>query len=72
MKHQLKLSISKNPSLDNMIQCRKFSIREKILNILFGKKKDILVLIPSERIKEIFISEKGEDNESNKTIKKCN
>lgn len=63
MKHQLKVSVSKNPSSDSVMKCRKVSIRERILKFLFGKKRDIVVLIPSDRIEEVAIKKKGEPNE---------
>lgn len=67
MKHQLKVSVSKTPSLENMMTCRKLPIREKILRFFFGKKQDLVVLIPSDRISEVAISKKGESNGKNET-----
>ena len=67
MKHQLKVSVSKTPSLENMMTCRKLPIREKILRFFFGKKQDLVVLIPSDRIAEVAISKKGESNGKNET-----
>ncbi|MBR7927079.1 hypothetical protein KBI51_02670 [Aerococcaceae bacterium zg-ZUI334] len=65
MQHQLKVSVSKTPCLENMMTCRKLPIREKILRFFFGKKQDLVVLIPSDRIVEVAISKKGESNGKN-------
>ncbi|HEQ7722668.1 TPA: hypothetical protein VHV97_000613 [Streptococcus pyogenes] len=63
MKHQLKVSVSKNPSSDSVMRCRKFSMRERLLRFLFGNKRDIVVLIPSDRIEEVAIKKKGDQDE---------
>ena len=63
MKHQLKVSVSKNPSSDSVMRCRKFSMRERFLRFLFGNKRDIVVLIPSDRIEEVAIKKKGDQDE---------
>jgi hypothetical protein len=62
MKHNLKIRVSKKPSMDGIIACKSFTFREKILHFLFGNKKRMMVLIPGENVDEIVISEneKGE------------
>ncbi len=34
MKHNLKVSVSKNPNKDSILQCRKVTMREKIIQFL--------------------------------------
>ncbi|HEM2695149.1 hypothetical protein ACMZ6Z_00050 [Streptococcus pluranimalium] len=63
MKHQLKVSVSKKPSSDSVMRCRKVSMRERLLRFLFGNKRDIVVLIPSDRIEEVAIKKKGDQDE---------
>ena len=60
MKRQLKLSISKELLFNRAMKCRQFSIREKFLKFLFGKKQDIIVLILSNRVKKLSVDKKGE------------
>lgn len=60
MKHKLKVSVSKKPIKENIVQCHKVSIREKILRFLFGHKQDMMIVIPSNRIGELTIDQKGE------------
>lgn len=62
MKHYLKIRVSKKPSMDGIVACKSFTVREKILHFLFGNKKRVMVLIPGDSVGEIAISEsqKGE------------
>ncbi|MGI6700756.1 MAG: hypothetical protein ACOX6G_10670 [Christensenellales bacterium] len=70
MKHNLSISVSKSPPVDSLVACRDFSIRERLLRLLFGKKQRITILVPGEMIKEVAIcdAEKGEAHGS-QTVK---
>lgn len=60
MKHQLQVSVSKHPAKDGLLQCKRISLRERLITFLFGKKQEMMILIPSDRINEVAINRKGE------------
>ena len=39
MKHNLTISVSKDPRRGGVLQCKNISIREKLLTKLFGRKQ---------------------------------
>ncbi len=63
MKHKLKISVSKEPQTGGIVTCRNVSIRERLLNLLFGSKQRVTVLIPGDSVDEVTIceDEKGGD-----------
>lgn len=62
MENQLKVKVTKNPSSESVMKCRKWTIRERVFQFLFGKKRELVILIPSDRIQEVTINRKGEKN----------
>ena len=60
MKHNLKISVSKEPKDGGVIACRSVSIREKILSKLLGSKQKVLVLVPGDTVETIAITEVNE------------
>ena len=65
MKHQLKISVSKEPQIGGIVSCRNVSIHERLLRFLFGNKRKVTVLIPGDSIGEITICETGEGEDEN-------
>ncbi|TDT71519.1 hypothetical protein EV215_0895 [Hypnocyclicus thermotrophus] len=68
MKHNLKISVSKEPQTGGIVTCRNVSIREKILCFLFGNKQRVTILVPGDSIEELAICETkkgGTDDEQN-------
>lgn len=63
MKHNLKISVSKEPQTGGIVSCRSVTLREKFMRHLFGEKKRVTVLIPGDSVEEIAICEtkKGEN-----------
>jgi hypothetical protein len=57
MKHNLKISISKEPKVGGIVACRTVSIREKLLNRLFGCKQKITILVPGDSVETVAITE---------------
>ena len=57
MKHNLKVSIRKKPSGEGLVFCRKYSIREKLLNWLLGEKRMLTVIVPGDTVECISIQE---------------
>ncbi len=57
MKHQLKISISKEPQTGGIVRCRNLSIRERVLRYLLGEKQKLMVLIPGDSVESLSINE---------------
>lgn len=69
MKHNLKISVSKEPVEGGIVRCRTVTVREKLLSRLFGRKRRVTILIPGDSVESLSISEiakeGGCDNEQN-------
>lgn len=57
MKHNLKISVSKEPQNGGIVAYRRLSLREKLLTLLLGPKQDVMVLIPGNSVQTIAITE---------------
>ena len=57
MKQKLKISVSKEPQPDSTISCKRVSLRERLLTMLFGQKQEVMVLVPGNNVSEVTISE---------------
>lgn len=57
MKHNLKISVSKEPQEGGTVQCRNISVREKLLTRLLGRKQKVMILIPGNTVSTVSISE---------------
>lgn len=57
MKHNLKISVSKEPQNGGIIAYRRLSLREKLLTLLLGPKQDVMVLVPGNSVQTIAITE---------------
>lgn len=60
MKHNLKISVSKQPQSGGIISCRNVTIRERFLRFLFGDKQKLTILVPGDTVQELAISEAQE------------
>ena len=61
MKQKMIISVSKKPKDDETVSCKSIGIREKIIRFFLGKKVDIMVFIPGNRMDEIVVqNKKGE------------
>lgn len=68
MRHKLKVSVSKEPKTGGIAAVRKVSVRERLLRLLLGEMRRVVVLIPGDKVDEIAISEEvktydGTENE---------
>ena len=43
MKHNLTISVSKDPRRGGIVQCQSISIREKLLTKLLGRKQKLMI-----------------------------
>ena len=57
MKHNLRISVSKEPQRDRIVQCRNIPIREKLLTRLLGHKQKVMILIPGSSVSTVSITE---------------
>lgn len=57
MKHNLKISVSKEPQAGGIVRCRNVTLREKVLTFLLGKKERVMVLIPGNTVESLSIIE---------------
>lgn len=57
MKHNLTISVSKDPRRGGVLQCKNITIREKLLTKLFGRKQKIMILIPGNSVSTVSITE---------------
>lgn len=57
MKHNLTISVSKEPRKGGIVQCKSISIREKLLTKLMGRKQKIMILIPGNSVSTVSITE---------------
>ena len=68
MRHKLKVSVAKEPKAGGIAAVRKVSVRERLLRLLLGEMRRVVVLIPGDKVDEIAISEEvktddGTENE---------
>ena len=60
MEQSLKIRVSKrNPEIGT-VACRQMSLREKLLQYLFGSKQRIAIIVPGDCVREISIQELSE------------
>ena len=57
MKHNLKISVSKEPQTGGIVTCRNVTVRERILRFLLGDKQRVTILIPGDSVQELAICE---------------
>lgn len=57
MKHNLTISVSKDPRKGGIVQCKNISIREKLLTKLLGRKQKIMILVPGNSVSTVSITE---------------
>ena len=57
MKHNLKISVSREPQTDGIVRCKSVSLREKLLTRLLGQKEKVMILIPGNSVDTVSITE---------------
>ena len=63
MRHNLKISIRREPSGNGIVYCRKVSLRERVLGWLLGEKKRVTVIVPGDSVECMSIQELPEGGE---------
>lgn len=57
MTHKVSIRVSQTRQPNGIVSCKHISLREKLLNKLFGRQKDMLILIPGKSVESMSISE---------------
>ena len=57
MKHDLKISVSKKPTEDGVVICKRVALRERLLRYLFGEKRRVMVIVPGDTVESVSITE---------------
>jgi hypothetical protein len=62
MNHTLKIGIGAGiPANGGIVRCRKITVRERILRLLFGEKRRLTIIVPGDNVKTLHILEEKED-----------
>ena len=67
MKHDLKISISREPPGGGIVRCRTVRLRERLLDRLLGKNHRVTLIVPGDNVERVSITELpegGDENES--------
>lgn len=57
MKHNLKISVSKEPKKEGVVSCRNVTVRERLLCFLLGGKQKLTIIVPGDTVSELAIAE---------------
>ena len=57
MKHDLKINVSKKPTEDGGVRCKRVALRERLLRYLFGEKRRVMVIVPGDTVESVSITE---------------
>lgn len=61
MRHNLKITVSKERRDCGVFACRKVTLREKLLRRLLGSPVRLTVLVPGDSVDEVAITEAGKE-----------
>ena len=56
MKHNLKISVSKEPKKKGVVSCRECTVRERLLRFLLGDKLRLTIIVPGDTVSELAIA----------------
>lgn len=66
MRHNLEVSVVK-PAGNDVVHCKRISIREKLMRFLFGELQRMWIIIPCETIDSLSIHEIPEGGKGNES-----
>ena len=66
MRHNLEVSVIK-PADDGVVRCKKVSVRERLMRLLFGEMRRMWIIIPGDTIETLNICEMPEGGEGNES-----
>lgn len=57
MKHNLKISVSREPKTGGFVSCKTITVREKLISRLLGNEQKVMVLIPGNSVSTVSITD---------------
>ena len=57
MKHNLNISVSKQPNNGGIVSCRHVSVRERLLRFLLGTPTKLTIVVPGDSVESLSINE---------------
>lgn len=57
MKHNLQISVSKQPQSDGIVACKQMTTKDKEFMKLLGETHGVMVILPGKTVQDITISE---------------
>lgn len=60
MKHNLEISLGREPDSGGIVRCKTVSMRERVLRCLFGDTRRITVIVPGGSVKALSVLEEPE------------
>ncbi len=57
MKHNLSISVSKQPNNGGIVSCRHVSVRERLLRFLLGTPTKLTIVVPGDSVESLSINE---------------
>lgn len=57
MKHNLKISIAKEPETVGIVRCKTVSMRERLLRRVLGDTRRVTIIVPGGSVKALSVQE---------------
>ena len=57
MKHNLKISIEREPESGGIVSCRTVRMRERVLKRLFGEMRRVTIIVPGSSVQTVAVQE---------------
>ena len=57
MKHNLKISIAREPDSGGIVRCKTVSLRERVLRRLFGDMRRVTIIVPGDSVEALSVQE---------------
>ena len=67
MKHDLKISIRREPPGGGIVRCRTVTLRERLLDRLLGKNHRVTLIVPGDNVERVSITELPEGDDENES-----
>ena len=61
MKHDLKISISREHPGGGIVRCRTVTLRERFLDRMLGARHRMTILVPGDSVQRVTITEQPEE-----------
>lgn len=63
MRYRMKVSVSNEPEKTRVFKCKRISMREKLLRWLFGSERKMLLLVPSDSVNTVTVTEEADETD---------